>query len=281
MTDHADQLQKSFLGTGAGAGAAGRNVTGGAGAAGAGATGLDLSQPQNGALFGNNLARSGGAGQQGSASAGSAEGTPQLMGLPGAFAPGTAAAALGNLAGAGGIGQALGIAALGPLQHLLYGANVLQQQAAAATAATATAASIGPPALSEADTQVAAQPTVSEAAPPAQRPTFVNAKQYKRILKRREARAFIEEVYSRQAAKRQEEEDEGTSKQYQHESRHRHAMKRPRGPGGRFLTKTELEQYYKEHPEEDPNKRFRGKSSSDRESPTSTTTSLEEEGSSS
>lgn len=26
-------------------------------------------------------------------------------------------------------------------------------------------------------------------------------------------------------------------------------MKRPRGPGGRFLTKPELEVYYREHPE--------------------------------
>ena len=71
-------------------------------------------------------------------------------------------------------------------------------------------------------------------APAAPRPTFVNAKQYRRILKRREARAKLDEYYrKKQALKKQNQE----KKPYMHESRHRHAMKRPRGPGGRFLTK--------------------------------------------
>lgn len=78
------------------------------------------------------------------------------------------------------------------------------------------------------------------------RPTFVNAKQYRRILKRRAAREKLEEFYRvRKAA-------QDAKKPYMHESRHKHAMKRPRGPGGRFLTKDELEIYYKDNPENDP-----------------------------
>lgn len=80
----------------------------------------------------------------------------------------------------------------------------------------------------------AAAADTSTAAAAAPRPTFVNAKQYRRILKRREARAKLEEYYQRKQAQRKAR---NANKPYMHESRHRHAMKRPRGPGGRFLTK--------------------------------------------
>lgn len=79
-------------------------------------------------------------------------------------------------------------------------------------------------------------------------PLYVNAKQYFRILKRRVARARLEEVHrlSRQRKVSFSSFPIPSTilicilQPYLHESRHKHAMRRPRGPGGRFLTAEEI-----------------------------------------
>ena len=90
---------------------------------------------------------------------------------------------------------------------------------------------------------------------------YINGKQYHRIMKRREMRKKIKEAIEENLGKNKNEKN----KKYHHESRHRHAMNRERGKGGRFISKKKSDVENNDKNKEDMNKSDNNSDNKDKE----------------